>query len=101
MLRHFVRTTLGVCEITLDREGLDLSERGGFAAQWADNYPENEVIGLDDYRRIVKAHLAELYKKQHGREAGTITVNLASHQFIDDLTGWTKLNWQSDKQAKG
>lgn len=89
---HLVRTTLGVCEVTLERGGLDLGERGGFSARWADLTPEAEALDLETYRRVVKAYIAELYRERHGREAGSVTLNLASHQLIDDLTGWTKLN---------
>ena len=94
MLRHLVRTPLGVCEVSLAREGLDLDARGGFEARWAAGYSEAEVVGLEDYRRLVKAYLADLYKARHGQEPGGVTLNLASHQLIDDLVGWTKLNRQ-------
>lgn len=97
-MRHLVRTPLGVCVVTLAREGLGLGDRGGFEAHWwvegAEAYTEAEVIGLEAYRQVVKTYMAELYREQHGQEAGTVTLNLASHQLIDDLTGWTKLNWR-------
>lgn len=93
---HLVRTTLGVCEVTLGRGGLDLGERGGFSARWADPTPETEPLDLESYRQVVKAYLAELYRARHGHEAGSVTLNLASHQLIDDLTGWTKLNSRPD-----
>ncbi len=76
---------------------MDLDERGGFSARWTETNgveAEGDVLELEAYRLIVKAYLADLYRKQHGHEPGSITLNLASHQFIDDLTGWTKLNWQ-------
>lgn len=92
MLRHLVRTPLGVCEVSLAREGLDLGARGGFEARWAENVAEDEVVGLEPYRRLVKAYLADLYKERHGQEPGSVTLNLASHQLIDDLVGWTRLN---------
>lgn len=92
-MNHLVRTPLGVCEVTLQREGLDVDERGGFEARWADPYAATEVMELESYRRLVKAHLAELYRIRHGRDPGSVTLNLASHQLIDDLIGWTKLNW--------
>ena len=91
---HFVRTTLGVCWVRLERSGLDLDERGGFTARWADGAEAEEVLELDTYRKMVKTYLAELYKMRHGHEPGGITLNLASHQLIDDLEGWTKLNWR-------
>lgn len=92
MLIHRVRTTLGVCEVKLARDGLDLDERGGFSARWAE--ADGETLDLEAYRRVVKAHLADLYRARHGRDPGSVTLNLASHQLIDDLVGWTKLNWR-------
>ena len=91
-MKHLVRTPLGVCEVGLARESLDLGARGGFEAHWVENVAEDEIVGLEDYRRIVKAYLADLYKKRYGQEPGGVTLNLASHQLIDDLVGWTKLN---------
>jgi hypothetical protein len=96
-MKHLVRTPLGVCEVSLAREGLDLGARGGFEARWATGYDEAEVVGLEDYHRLVKAYLAGLYKKRHGLEPGSVTLNLASHQLSDDLVGWTKLNRQPDR----
>lgn len=96
MLQHLVRTPLGVCEVTLERSGLDLDARGGFEARWAADYGEAEVVGLEPYRRLVKTYLADLYKERHGLEPGSVSLNLASHQLTDDLVGWTKLNWRSD-----
>lgn len=94
-MKHLVRTLLGVCEVTLLREGLDMDERGGFEARWAEDYAATEVMELESYRRLVKAQLAELYRIRHGRDPGGVTLNLASHQLLDDLIGWTKLNWQT------
>ncbi len=94
MLRHLVHTPLGVCEVSLAREGLDLGARGGFEVRWASGYDEAEVVGLEDYRRLVKAYLTDLYKKRYEQEPGSVTLNLASHQLIDDLVGWTRLNRQ-------
>lgn len=95
-MRYLVRTPQGVCAVTLEREGLDLEARGGFAASWADE-TDGEVLALEAYRQIVKTYLAELYRKRHGQEPGNITLNLASHQLIDDLEGWTKLNWRPNR----
>jgi hypothetical protein len=92
MPEHLVRTPLGVCEVNLAREGLDLDARGGFEARWATEYDEAGVVGLEPYRRLVKTYLADLYKERHGQEPGSVTLNLASHQLIDDLVGWTRLN---------
>ena len=95
-MRHLVRTPHGVCAVTLDRKGLALEERGGFSARWADarEIAEGEPLELETYRKIVKTYLAEVYKTQNGREPGSVTLNLASHQLLDDLIGWTKLNWR-------
>lgn len=93
-MRHLVRTPLGVCDVTLEREGLALGDRGGFEARWAAGYDEADVLGLEAYRRAVKTYLAALYRAEHGRDPGGVALNLASHQLIDDLTGWTKLNWR-------
>ena len=94
-MNHLVRTPLGVCEVTLLREGLDMDERGGFEARWAEAYAATEVLDLESYRRLVKAQLADLYRIRHRRDPGSVTLNLASHQLIDDLIGWTKLNWHA------
>lgn len=91
---HKVRTPLGVCEVTLERGNMDLEERGGFSARWLDT--NGEALDLEAYRSVVKAELAEAYRKKHGRDPGTITLNLASHQLIDDIIGWSKLNWRPD-----
>ena len=99
-MRHLVRTSHGVCAVTLAREGLDLEERGGFGARWAkaeEIENADEVLDRDAYRKLVKAYLAKIYRERHGKEPGTITLNLASHQLLDDLEGWTKLNWQPNK----
>ena len=100
MPEQLVRTTLGICRVTLQREGMALEERGGFTAQWTDRRAderaeaEGDVLGLEDYRRVVKAYLADLYRDRYGREPSGVTLNLASHQLLDDLQGWTKLNWR-------
>lgn len=93
---HLVRTLLGVAAVRLEREPLDLGERGGFEASWAADYPENEVLGLEAYRAVVKLYLAELYRRRHGRDPGGVALNLASHQLLDDLGGWAKLNARPD-----
>ncbi len=92
MPEHLVRTLFGVAAVRLEREGLDLGERGGFEARWAEDGDEHGVLGLEAYRRVVNAHLAELYPRGHGRDPGGVALNLASHQLLDDLEGWTKLN---------
>ena len=93
-LEHLVQTPLGTVFATLDRRGMGLGERGGFEARWAspEERDEGEVLGLEPYRRVVKAHLGEVYLAQEKREPPAVTLNLASHQLVDDLTGWTKRN---------
>ena len=93
MSEHLVHLPLGVVLVKLDRRGLGLGERGGFEARWADS--EMGVMGLEAYRAVVKEHLKEVYRQQEGGEPGNITLNLASHQLIDDLVGWGKLNASS------
>ena len=97
-MQHLVRTPHGVCAVNLNREDLDLGERGGFEARWAEaeELAADEVLEEDAYRKVVKTYLAKVYREQHGKEPGNITLNLASHQLIDDLNGWTKLNWRPD-----
>ena len=92
-LIHRVKAPLGAVIVTLDRRGLGLGERGGFEARWASQAEtDGGELGLEPYRRVVKAHLKEVYLEEEKREPPAITLNLASHQLIDDLTGWTKLN---------
>ena len=89
---HTVELPLGRVVVTLERAGLELSQRGGFEARWADP-DEGEALTPEAYRKIVKAHLAEVYEREVGREPFNIPLNLASHQLMDDLEGWTKLNY--------
>jgi hypothetical protein len=89
-LTHVVKLPLGHVVIALNREGLELSDRGGFEVRWAEG--EANALTLEDYRGIVKTHLRNVYKKQTGQEPPSITLNLASHQLMDDITGWSKLN---------
>jgi hypothetical protein len=91
-LTHVVKVPLGVVEVKLNRQGLELSDRGGFEVRWSDNV-SNALI-LDDYRAVIKIHLKEVYKILTGQEPPSITLNLASHQIVDDIVGWSKLNYQ-------
>ena len=93
MLKHVVGMPLGMVVVTLDRAGLELAQRGGFEARWAEPDKENEAITPEAYRKVVKAHLAEVYEQEVGRKPSSIPLNLASHQLMDDLEGWTKLNY--------
>ena len=90
MLEHVVVLPSGHAHVTLDRRGLDLGERGGFEARWAEH--EGEGVTLEAYRDVVKVHLREVYRERTGSEPGGVTLNLASHQLIDDLVGWSRLN---------
>lgn len=94
MLEHIVKLPLGHVLVTLDRRGLDLGERGGFEARWVAEGTEDGEEGLEPeaYRAIVKAHLREVYRQRTGGEPGGVALNLASHQLIDDLIGWSRLN---------
>jgi hypothetical protein len=85
-LTHVVKLPLGVVVVQLNRHGLELSDRGGFEVRWAGK-AEN-ALSLEDYRAVIKNHLRDVYKKQAGQEPSGITLNLASHQLIDDVIGW-------------
>lgn len=91
MLVHSVRFPLGLVRVKLDRTGLELAQRGGFDAEWLET--DTTAFSTQDYREIVKAHLTEVYKAKENTEPSSITLNLASHQLIEDMTGWTKLNF--------
>ncbi len=95
---YLVRTALGVCEVRLGRRGLELGDRGGFEARWAGAEGETEALGLEAFRACVKAQLRALYEEQHGRPPGVVALNLASFQLLDDLQGWTKLNWRAESR---
>ena len=92
MLKHKVAFPLGLVEVRLERSDLDLNDRGGFEASWA---VEGEGLAPEAYRSIFKTYLHDLYVARHGAEPGKVALNLASHQLLDDITGWTKLNYQS------
>ena len=94
-----MRTPLGVCAVTLERTGLDLGDRGGFEARWAS--PEKgTALELERFRERVKDHLRVVYRETHGRDPGAVALNLASHQLIDDLVGWTRLNFYLERPAR-
>jgi hypothetical protein len=90
-LTSVVKLPLGVVVIHLNRDGLGLSDRGGFEARWTED--RADALTLEEYRNIIKKHLREVYKKQTGQEPPSITLNLASHQVLDDVVGWSKLNY--------
>ena len=89
MPEHVVKLPLGTVRVRLERDGLGLGERGGFEAQWVEG---EEGLEPEAYRDIVKAHMASVYKRQTGRTPSKVPLNLASHQLMDDLIGWSKLN---------
>jgi hypothetical protein len=95
VLKHVVRLPLGVVSITLNRYGLGLGDRGGFEAAWANS--NEAALTQEEYRAIIKEHLREVYKKQTGQEPPSVTLNLASHQIIDDMVGWSKLNYPTQR----
>ena len=94
MPEHVVRLPLGVVRVKLERGGLGLGDRGGFEAQWAED-DAADALTSEAYREVVKAHMASVYKRQTGRSPGKVPLNLASHQLMDDLVGWSKLNASS------
>jgi hypothetical protein len=79
----------GMVQIRMDRAGLDLTDRGGFEAQWLES---GEAIDHESFRQEVKAYLNRLYKERYGQDAPMVTLNLASHQLVDDVMGWARLN---------
>lgn len=94
-LEHLVEMPLGKVVVRLDRKELGLEQRGGFEARWAtpeDDARFEQVLSPEAYLTTVKAHLQSVYRQQNTRNPSKILLNLASHQLIDDLTGWTKLN---------
>lgn len=89
-LTHVVKLPLGKVVVALNRAGLELADRGGFEVHWAEGVAN--ALTHEEYRSVVKAHLRDVHKKQTGQEPPSITLNLASHQVMDDITGWSKLN---------
>lgn len=91
MPEYVVRLPLGTVKVRLERNDKNLGQRGGFEAQWAD--AERDTLSTEAYRQLAKAHLKDVYKQNEGGEPSPITLNLASHQLLDDLIGWSKLNY--------
>lgn len=98
MPEYLVCLPLGAVQVSLERCGMSLGARGGFDAQWGS--ADDEGLSPEAYRKLAKAHLKEVYLKQEGSEPPSITLNLASHQLIDDLIGWSKLNYQASECDK-
>ena len=94
MHSHLVRFPLGTVLVKLDRRGMALADRGGFEAFWAD---EDAAMSQESYRGLVKQHFHEVYIESEGCEPPKIALNLASYQLIDDIIGWTKLNYRGQR----
>lgn len=80
----------GVASVTVDRRDVALGSRGGFDAAWVTG--GNPVLSLEEFRARVLRHLDVLYRAGGGAAASTAMLNLASHQLVDDLRGWARLN---------
>jgi hypothetical protein len=89
-LTHVVKLPLGSVVVGLNRNDMELADRGGFEVRWAED--DTQALTQEEYRGIVKTHLQNVYKVQTGQEPPSITLNLASHQVMDDIVGWSKLN---------
>lgn len=80
----------GVADVTVDRRDVALGSRGGFEAAWVTT--DATVVSLEAFRTRVLRHLGALYRAGGGAAAPTAMLNLASHQLLDDLRGWARLN---------
>jgi hypothetical protein len=88
-----VALPLGYVRIVLNREGLQLSDRGGFEAVWLKD--AHDALDEATFHERVKAYLKALYEAEHQQKVPKATLNLATHQLIDDIIGWTRLNYDS------
>ncbi len=93
MLIYIVQLPLGKVRVELDRKGLKLADRGGFNAHWVNE--EGQALSELEYLQKVKTYLEEIFFAQEMKPPSTITLNLAAHQLMDDLKGWSKLNYSS------
>lgn len=84
-----VQLPLGTAEVSLDRQGLDLADRGGFEARWS---LAEKAITLEEFHQFIKSYLNALYQQRYGKDAPKIILNLAAHQLVEDVIGWGKLN---------
>lgn len=100
MPEYLVRLPLGSVRVALERRGLALSERGGFEARWAEGQGGADFLEPDAFRLAARALLSEAYREREGREAPATALNLASHQLLEDLVGWSKLNWAARLEAR-
>lgn len=86
-----VALPLGRVEVKIDRRGLALSARGGFEAIWS-HEPDTPALSAEDFRLQVKEHLRRVALHEEGREPPGIVLNLATHQLLEDVGGWCRLN---------
>ena len=91
-LERTVRLPLGAVRVRLDRRGLGTGERGGFEARWAEPGEAGGALDRDAFHALVKTHLRAVAQAETGREPTGPTLNLAAHQLVDDVEGWTHLN---------
>jgi hypothetical protein len=97
MPTYQVSLPLGCVQVILNRQGLKLSDRGGFEACWLED--TEDALNETTFHERVKTHLQAVYKAEHDQEAPKVTLNLATHQLIEDIIGWTRLNYDSrDKE---
>jgi hypothetical protein len=90
-LEHTVRFPLGHVRVKLNRTHLSLGNRGGFEAFWVAE--QADTLSPEAYRDLLKTHLSKIYYQQEQILPSKITLNLASHQLLDDIEAWTKLNY--------
>lgn len=96
MPTYQVRLPLGDVRVVLNRQGLTLSDRGGFEAYWLED--AEDALDAATFHERVKTYLRGVYEAEHQQEAPKVTLNLATHQLIDDIIGWTRLNYDSRDQ---
>ncbi len=99
-IERIVAFPLGRVHVAVDRRGLALGARGGFDARWAsgDAPPDpRDASALPErdreaFRLEVRAHLRAVARLETGRSPTRPSLNLAAHQLVDDVEGWTRLN---------
>ncbi len=95
---RLVRLPLGPARVRVDRRGLGLGDRGGFVASWAPrghaggDAPGEEALTPEAFRLELRAHLEACARAAGHAPPTTPMLNLASHQVVDDLLGWSHLN---------
>jgi hypothetical protein len=86
---------LGSVVVRVDRRDLGLGDRGGFDAHWDDTPGDVQggaPLTLEAFRLRLRSHLQAIERCERGREAPKVALNLASHQLLDDVGGWCRLN---------